>query len=110
MNRRFRFNARLWISRRDGVLLLETWDNELTDASAGVRPIRDWATEHLSNGYSADDLCDFLRLPVDDRVYEVVFTGALTGYYDGTGEWDEELDIESSVYQLLPVNYIGDIL
>jgi hypothetical protein len=107
MYRKFRFGTRLWVSRQVGILLLDTWDSELTDTSPDVRSIREWAASHLSDGYTPGDLCDLLRLPVDESVYEVVFTGALAGDYDDlTGEWDESLDVEWSVFQVLPDDFL----
>lgn len=103
--------ARLILSRHDGVLSLDTWDSELTDYMPGIRPLREWLHEHMVISYTTKDLFDIFGLPGDHDVFEVVFEGDLSGWYEEwTGEWDESLDITDCRFQPVPDHVVKDYL
>lgn len=96
-------HARLILSRHNGILDLDTWDSELTDYRPGVRAVREWFRDHLTNAYTIEDLFALLHLPSDNDVFEVVFEGELSGWCDEwSGEWEENLDIIDCEFQPVP--------
>lgn len=95
----FKFRGRVILE--EGLIEIETWDDELTPADITHRPVRDWAKESLQN-WSASDFHEHLGIPPGE--YEIVFEGEIRGHLDQySGEWDEDIDIVSFKHQPIPV-------
>ena len=102
------FEARIWSSKYDGIVEIDTWDNKLTPLTDGRCPVHEWAREHITSCWDDEEIRDTFLIPADWECYEVVFQGYIYGGWDNmSDEWDEEIEVLGTpAIQQLPVAFL----
>lgn len=100
------FFFRVWLYPEDGdPPEIEVWYHGLEnteDKSKGW--MSDWARESLQN----EDFRDLLNLD-KDKHYQIVGKGAIRGWYDYQGEYDEEFDLGEHEITEVPESYWDNV-
>jgi hypothetical protein len=99
------FEARIWITESDGVVLIETWSYELEQMEGGKRSVAEWTHEYLGECYNDEDVRKVFNLPATGD-WQVLMKGTIQGGYDSySGEHDSYLQIDEFVTASIPAEY-----
>lgn len=98
------FCFRAWLLPDDPAEVA-TWSHELDPMHAKSIPVSEWAENHLRD-------CDLYELLGLDRTkaWQVVGHGTIYGRYDNwSGEWDENVDLDTDFCAEIPAEYLDAI-
>jgi hypothetical protein len=89
---------------------IELWVHEVESMDLKGRSSEEWAREHFNESYQDRDLRKLFEVPLEGD-YQIVFKGTLRGSECGpweapTSEWDEEFDVEETVSERIPEEYV----
>lgn len=90
------FFARVWLDE-ESINHIETWVQELEPIDPKLRPLSEWVLGHLQD-LDYEYYLDLIKQdPLEERCYQIVFTGTLKGYWASYGfdatEWEEDITL-----------------
>lgn len=99
------FYFRIWLHPEDGDCPeIEVFCYELVDMGQGSRPVTEWVLDSLRDF----DLRDFFDDLDDEKHYQIVGRGNLSGSFSYDGEYDEDLELLEVQIAEVPESHFDD--